>query len=357
MRIAQVAPLTEAIPPKLYGGTERVVSWLTEELIALGHEVTLFASGDSVTSAKLEAAWPRALRLDGAVRDPNALHMTMLERVYRQAADFDVLHFHLDYYPFSLFCRQEKPFVTTWHGRLDLPEHQPVFDTFSAIPVVSISNAQRRPVPQANWVRTVYHGVPERLLEPRPIKPSYFAFLGRIAPEKRVDRAISIAQHCGMPLKIAAKVDQVDREYFNEKIHPQIKAASNVEFIGEISDREKSDFLGGAIVLLAPTDWPEPFGLVMIEAMACGTPVIAYNRGSASEVIDEGISGFVVEDEAGAIGAVDRLGQLSRATIRKQFEKRFTARRMAQDYLAVYRSLDKSLTPQLRLVSDDAPAL
>jgi glycosyltransferase involved in cell wall biosynthesis len=357
MHIAQVAPLTEAIPPKLYGGTERVVSWLTEELIALGHEVTLFASGDSVTSARLEAAWPRALRLDGSVRDPNALHMMMLEQVHRRAGDFDVLHCHLDYYPFSLFSRQATPFVSTLHGRLDLPEHQPVFDTFSTIPVVSISNAQRRPLPQANWVRTVYHGLPDRLLEPKPVKPSYFAFLGRIAPEKGIDRAIRIAQHCGMPLKIAAKVDRADREYFDEKIHPQIKAASNVEFIGEISDREKSDFLSGALVLLVPIDWPEPFGLVMIEAMACGTPVIAYNRGSAPEVIDEGISGFIVEDEAGAIGAVDRLGHLSREKIRKQFEKRFTARRMAQDYLAVYRSLASSLAPQLRLVADDAPAL
>jgi len=357
MHIAQVAPLTEAIPPKLYGGTERVVSWLTEELIALGHDVTLFASGDSVTSARLEAGWPRALRLDGAVRDPNALHMMMLEQVYRRAADFDILHCHIDYYPFSLFSRQPTPFVTTLHGRLDLPEHQPVFDTFSSIPVVSISNSQRRPLPQANWVRTVYHGLPERLLEPKPVKPSYFAFLGRIAPEKGIDRAIRIAQHCGMPLKVAAKVDRADKEYFDEQIHPQIKAASNVEFIGEISDREKADFLSGAIVLLVPIDWPEPFGLVMIEAMACGTPVIAYNRGSAPEVIDDGISGFIVEDETGAIGAVDRLGQLSRPRIRQQFEKRFTARRMAQDYLAVYRSLANRLMPPLRLVADDAPAL
>ena len=356
MHIAQVAPLTEAIPPKLYGGTERVVSWLTEELIALGHDVTLFASGDSETSARLEAVWPRALRLDGAVRDPNALHMLMLERVYRHASEFDFLHFHLDYYPFSLFSRQPTPFVTTLHGRLDLPEHQPVFDTFASVPVVSISNAQRRPLPQAHWVRTVHHGLPERLLTPRPVKPSYFGFLGRIAPEKGCDRAIRIAQHCGVPLKIAAKVDRVDREYFDEHINPLIKA-SHSEYIGEISDAEKSEFLSGAMVLLVPIDWPEPFGLVMIEAMACGTPVIAYNRGSVPEVIDEGVTGFVVEDENGAIGAVDRLGQLSRERIRKQFEARFTARRMAQDYLSVYRNLADRIAPRLRLVTDDAPAL
>jgi len=356
MHIAQVAPLTEAIPPKLYGGTERVVSWLTEELIALGHEVTLFASGDSLTSARLESVWPRALRLDGAVRDPNALHMLMLERVYRRAAEFDFLHFHLDYYPFSLFSRQPTPFLTTLHGRLDLPEHQPVFDEFSSIPVVSISNSQRRPLPQARWVRTVHHGLPERLLMPRPVKPSYFAFLGRIAPEKGIDRAIRIAQHCGMPLKIAAKVDRVDREYFDEQILPMIKSA-NAEYIGEINDSEKSEFLSGAIVLLVPIDWPEPFGLVMIEAMACGTPVIAFNRGSVPEVVEEGVSGFIVEDETGAIGAVDRLRHLSRQRIRRRFEERFTARRMAQDYLSVYRSLTDSAAPHLRLVADEAPAL
>jgi glycosyltransferase involved in cell wall biosynthesis len=356
MHIAQVAPLTEAIPPKLYGGTERVVSWLTEELIALGHDVTLFASGDSVTSARLEAVWPRALRLDGAVRDPNALHMMMLERVYRSASDFDFLHCHLDYYPFSLFSRQPTPFVTTLHGRLDLPEHQPVFDTFSSVPVVSISNAQRRPLPQAHWVRTVYHGLPANLLVPKPIKPSYFAFLGRIAPEKGLDRAIRISQHCGVPLKVAAKVDRVDQDYFDEQIKPLI-ASGNVEYIGEISDREKSEFLSGAIVLLVPIDWPEPFGLVMIEAMACGAPVIAFNRGSAPEVIDDGVTGFVVEDVNGAIGAVDRLNHLSRETIRRRFEQRFTARRMAQDYLSVYRSLSDAASPHLRLVADDAPAL
>ena len=356
MHIAQVAPLTEAIPPKLYGGTERVVSWITEELIALGHDVTLFASGDSVTSAQLDAVWPRALRLDGSVRDPNALHMMMLERVYQRAGDFDFLHCHLDYYPFSLFSRQPTPFATTLHGRLDLPEHQPVFDTFNSIPVISISNAQRRPLPQANWVRTVHHGLPERLLEPKPVKPSYLAFLGRIAPEKGVDRAIRIAQHCGITLKVAAKVDRADQDYFNELVEPMMKS-SNVEFIGEITDKEKSEFLSGAIALLVPIDWPEPFGLVMIEAMACGTPVIAFNRGSVPEIIEDGLTGFIVEDINGAIGAIDRLGHLSREKIRWRFEERFTARRMAQDYLSVYRSLMDADAPHLRLVVDDAPAL
>jgi glycosyltransferase involved in cell wall biosynthesis len=355
MHIAQIAPLTEAVPPKLYGGTERVVSWLTEELIALGHQITLFASGDSVTSARLEESWPRALRLDGSVRDPNALHMMMLERVYQRAGEFDILHFHLDYYPFSLFSRQPTPFVTTLHGRLDLPEHQPAFDTFSHIPLVSISNAQRRPLPQANWVRTVHHGLPENLLKPKPIKPSYFAFLGRIAPEKGVDRAIRIAQHCGAQLKVAAKVDSVDREYFEEQILPMMKSA-HVDYIGEITDTHKSEFLSGALALLVPIDWPEPFGLVMIEAMACGTPVIAFNRGSAPEVIEDGLTGFIVEDINGAIGAVDRLSHLSRAAIRRRFEQRFTARRMAQDYLAVFRSISDRIAPHLRLVTDDAPA-
>jgi glycosyltransferase involved in cell wall biosynthesis len=357
MHIAQIAPLTEAIPPKLYGGTERVVSWLTEELIALGHEVTLFASGDSVTSARLEAAWPRALRLDGSVRDPNALHMMMLERVYRRAGEFDFLHFHLDYYPFSLFSRQPTPFVTTLHGRLDLPEHQPVFDTFSTVPVVSISNSQRRPLPQANWARTVHHGLPVRLLEPKPIRPSYFAFLGRIAPEKGIDRAIRIAQHCGVTLKVAAKVDKADQDYYDEQIAPMMKS-NNVEFIGEINDNEKSEFLSGAIALLVPIDWPEPFGLVMIEAMACGAPVIAFNRGSVPEIIEDGLTGFVVEDINGAIGAVDRLDHLSRAKIRRRFEERFTARRMAQEYLSVYRGLSDAIAPHLRLVAaEESPAL
>jgi len=353
MRIAQVAPLTEAVPPKLYGGTERVVHWLTEELVALGHDVTLFASGDSQTSAKLDATWPKALRLDGSVRDPNALHMVMLERV-RQKCDeeeFDFLHCHLDYYPWSLFYRQPTPFLTTLHGRLDLPEHQPVFNTFSKLPVISISNAQRRPVPQANWVGTVYHGLPENLLMPQAVAPSYLAVLGRIAPEKGVDRAIRIATRCGIPLKIAAKVDRADQEYYDEVICPLITGHPLVEFIGEISDREKPDFLSGAIGLLVPIDWPEPFGLVMIEAMACGTPVLAYNRGSVPEIIDDGLTGFIVEDETSAVGVVGRLAGLDRGAIRKQFEKRFTARRMALDYLAAYRSLTEAAKPRIKLVS------
>jgi len=356
MRIAQIAPLTEAIPPKLYGGTERVVHWLTEELVALGHDVTLYASGDSQTSAKLEAPWPRALRLDGSIRDPNALHMLMLERVRQQASEFDFLHFHLDYYPFSIFSRQSTPFVTTLHGRLDLPEHQPLFATFPSIPIVSISNAQRRPIPQAGWVQTVLHGLPEDLLKPLPVKQQYLAFLGRIAPEKRVDRAIRIARQCGIPLKIAAKVDRVDREYYEERIRPMIDG-SDIEYIGEITDEQKSEFLSGATALLVPIDWPEPFGLVMIEAMACGTPVIAFNRGSVPEVVDDGMTGFIVEDEQSAIGAVYRLSELSRAKVRKQFEERFTARRMAQDYLAVYRGLMEADVPRLKLVASESPSL
>jgi glycosyltransferase involved in cell wall biosynthesis len=350
MRIAQIAPLTEAIPPKLYGGTERVISWLTEELVALGHDVTLFASGDSSTSAKLRPVWPKALRLDDSVRDPCALHMMMLEQVRQQAADFDFLHFHLDYYPFSLFSRQPTPFVTTLHGRLDLPEHQPMFSTFSSIPVVSISDAQRQPVPHAGWVRTVQHGLPERLLTPQPMKPSYLACIGRISPEKAIDRAIHIAGRCGLPIKIAAKVDKVDRDYFEEQIRPLL-ALPYVEYIGEISDHEKSAFLSGALALLATIDWPEPFGLVMIEAMACGTPVIAFNRGSVPEIVEDGLTGFIVEDEAAAVAAVDRIAALARDKIRERFEQRFTARRMAHDYLAVYGKLMEAAEPLPRLVA------
>jgi glycosyltransferase involved in cell wall biosynthesis len=287
----------------------------------------LFASGDSHTSAKLVSGWPRALRLDGEVRDANALHLTMLEQVCRRAWDFDILHFHLDYYPFSLFARGATPFVTTLHGRLDLPEHQHLFATFASAPIVSISDAQRLPVPDAGWVRTIHHGLPERSLMPQPVKPSYFAFLGRISPEKAVDDAIRIAQRCGVPLKLAAKVDKVDREYFEAKIRPLLRPPA-VEYIGEISDSQKSEFLSGAICLLAPSAWPEPFGLV-----------IAYNRGALPEVIEEGVTGFLVDDELAASAAVGRLGTLSRRAIRKRFEARFTARRMADDYLALYREL------------------
>ncbi|GAB1718022.1 MAG: glycosyl transferase, group 1 [Nitrobacter sp.] len=352
MRIAQVAPLTEAVPPKLYGGTERVVHWLTEELVSLGHDVTLFASGDSHTSARLDATWPKALRLDGAVRDPNALHMVMLERVRRKCdnEEFDFLHFHLDYYPFSLFSRQPTPFLTTLHGRLDLPEHQPVFNAFSSIPVISISNAQRRPVPQARWLRTIYHGLPKDLLTPQPITPGYLAVLGRIAPEKGVDRAIRIAIQCGIPLRIAAKVDRADQDYFDECIRPMMSHPL-VDYIGEISDREKPDFLSGAIGLLLPINWPEPFGLVMIEAMACGTPVIAYNHGSVAEIVEDGRTGFIVEDEISAVAAVSRLASLDRVAIREEFEARFTARRMALDYLDAYHELIEAATPRIKLVS------
>lgn len=348
MRIAQVAPLTEAIPPKLYGGTERVIYWLTEELVSLGHDVTLFASGDSQTSAKLEAAWPKALRLDGSVLDPNALHMAMLEQVCRRADEFDLLHFHLDYYPFSTFSRCPTPFVTTLHGRLDLPEHKIVFDTFRSIPLVAISEAQRSLMPRAKWLRTIHHGLPERLLAPTGAKPSYFAFLGRIAPEKAVDRAIRIAEHCQIPLKIAAKVDKVDREYFDRDIRPLLDSPW-VEFVGEISDRQKPEFLSGAIALLAPVAWPEPFGLIMIEAMACGAPVIAFRMGAIPEVVEDGVTGFTVNSEAEAIAAVGKLPQLSRPHIRQRFEKRFTARRMANDYVEVYEAMTRAAAPRRRL--------
>jgi glycosyltransferase involved in cell wall biosynthesis len=338
MRIAQIAPLTEAVPPKLYGGTERVISWLTEALVDLGHDVTLFASGDSVTNAKLEAGWPRALRLDGEVRDANALHMAMLETVAQRATDFDILHFHLDYYPFSLFSRLGTPFVTTLHGRLDLPEHRPIFEKFPNAPVVSISHSQRQLLPGAPWTGTVYHGLPPASLQPTGRTPEYLAFLGRISPEKGLPSAVRVAVSCGIPLKIAAKVDRVDVDYFNVEIKPLLDQPG-IEFIGEISDAQKSDFLSGALGLLTLIDWPEPFGLVMIEAMACGTPVIAFGNGSVPEVIDDGVSGFIVRDEQQAAAAVRQLARLPREGVRRQFEKRFTSTRMAEDYVHLYRKL------------------
>jgi len=333
MRIAQIAPLTESVPPKLYGGTERAVSYITEALVDLGHDVTLFASGDSLTRAKLEPVWPRALRLDPGIRDRIAPHMLLMEMVRRQADQFDVLHFHMDYYSFSVFKRQETPFVTTLHGRLDLPEQQPVFDTFNTAPVISISNSQRQPMPQA-----VYHGLPEKLYTPQPVEPRYLAFLGRISPEKRVDTAIRIAGRCGLPIRIAAKVDEADREYFERDIKPLL-ALPHVEYVGEINDSQKAEFLSGAHALLFPIDWPEPFGLVMIEAMACGTPVIAFNRGAVPEVVEEGVSGYIVEDEIGAVAAVNRVSRISRAGVRRRFEERFTSHRMAQEYVQAYEAV------------------
>jgi glycosyltransferase involved in cell wall biosynthesis len=349
MRIAQIAPLTESVPPRLYGGTERVVSFLTEQLVAMGHDVTLFASGDSCTGAELAAAWPTALRFDPAVRDVVAPHMLMLEQVCRRAGEFDVLHCHLDYWTFALFSRQSTPFLTTLHGRLDLPELRSIYNCFPDVPLVSISDAQRAPVPDANFVATVQHGLPEDLLTPREVTPGYLAFLGRICPDKRPDRAIRIARRAGIKLKMAAKVDRVDEDYFRDTIRPMIDGR-HVELIGEIPDAEKSDFLSGAIALLVPIDWPEPFGLVMIEAMACGTPVIAFNRGSVPEIVEHGVTGLIVEDEAAAVAAVPRAGKLSRASVRRSFERRFTARRMAEDYLALYRRLAAPARPALRVV-------
>ena len=348
MRIAQIAPLTESVPPRLYGGTERVVSYLTEALVEMGHDVTLFASGDSKTRARLKSAWPMALRFDRSLRDPIAPHMTQMETVCREARDFDILHSHLDYWMFSLLTRAGTPAITTLHGRLDLPEVTALYDLTQA-PVVSISDAQRTPLPNANFVRTIHHGLPVNLLTPQPVRPQYLAFLGRIAPEKRPDRAIQIARRAGIPLKIAAKVDRVDQEYFDTLIKPMLNGP-DVEMIGEIGDAEKPAFLSGAMALLLPIDWPEPFGLVMIEAMACGTPTIAYRAGSVPEIIDDGITGFIVRDEAGAVAAVDRLGELDRAEVRKQFETRFTVQRMAEDYVQLYQRMEAGVRPLLRVV-------
>jgi len=339
MRIAQVAPLHEAVPPKFYGGTERVVSYLTDALVDMGHEVTLFASGDSVTKAKLRAVWPRALRLDPSIRDINAPHALQLEYVRRHAHEFDVLHFHLDYMPFSIFSQMDVPFVTTLHGRLDLPELEPLFRTFSKVPVISISDSQRLPLQHANWVNTIYHGLPEDLLTPQPnTEPEYLAFLGRICPEKRPDLAIEIAAESGLPLKIAAKVDRADQEYFRSIIEPLLSQA-DVEFVGEINEARKPEFLSGAKALLFPIDWSEPFGLVMIEAMACGTPVIAFNRGSVPEVIDHGVTGYICEDVQDAVAALQRIDDLSRAEVRAQFELRFCAKTMAGKYVETYTSM------------------
>jgi glycosyltransferase involved in cell wall biosynthesis len=340
MRIAQIAPLHERVPPRLYGGTERVVSFLTEELVRQGHEVTLFASGDSETSARLVPCCEMALRLDPSVRNDLTYHIIMLEKVRQRIDQFDILHFHIDLLHCSLVRAIADWTLTTLHGRLDLPDLAPFYQTFRELPFVSISNDQQRYLHNVNWLGTVYHGLPRDLLAFQSRHGGYLAFLGRISPEKRPDLAIEIAARSGMRLKIAAKVDRADQAYWDTKIRPMVDAHHpDVEFIGEINERDKQSFLGGAAALLFPVDWPEPFGLVMIEAMACGTPVIAFRRGSVPEIVAEGVSGFIVETTEEAVTAVGRAIRLDRAKVRAEFDRRFTAERMARDYVNVYRKL------------------
>jgi glycosyltransferase involved in cell wall biosynthesis len=354
MKIAQISPLMESCPPKLYGGTERIVSYLTEELVRRGHDVTLFASGDSQTSARLEPGCEVALRLDPRVKDSVPYHIVMLEKVRTMADRFDILHFHIDVLHYPLIRDFADRTVTTLHGRLDLEELRPVYSTFAGAPLVSISNDQRSPIPRSNWAGTVHHGLPRDLLPFNPApQGSYLAFLGRISPEKRPDRAIEIAKRAGAKLKMAAKIDRVDEAYWNEVIKPMIEAAPNVEFIGEINEREKAEFLGNAAALLFPIDWPEPFGLVMVEAIACGTPVIAFRRGSAAEVIDDGVTGFLVDDMSGAVAAAGRVGALDRAKARAVFERRFAIERVASDYLRIYRNLSGSRIGRNRALQSD----
>jgi glycosyltransferase involved in cell wall biosynthesis len=338
MRIAQVSPLAESVPPKLYGGTERVISWLIEELIELGHEVTLFASGDSRTRATLIPDWPRALRLGRPRSDPVAAQTALLEAIARRASNFDVIHCHIDWLHLPLLTRLGVPFVTTLHGRLDIPGLPAVIADFPTAPFISISDNQRGPLAQANWLGTLYHGLPAGSLSPRFERGQYLAFLGRIAPEKGPEAAIRIAQAAGMPLRIAAKVPRGERRYFKERLEPLIDG-DRIQLIGEVNEKTKEGFLANAAALLFPIDWPEPFGLVMIEAMACGTPVIAFRSGSVPEVMDDGVTGFIVDNEAEAIQAIKRLKELDRHRVRDVFERRFTARRMAEDYVRHYQML------------------
>ena len=349
MRIAQISPIYESVPPQYYGGTERVVHFLTEELVRQGHDVTLFASGDSVTTARLAAMCERSLRLDPNSVDALAHHVMMLEHVFRAADDFDVLHFHIDYLHFPLSRRAGRPNVTTLHGRLDIADLIPLYHEFPDMPLVSISNAQRQPLPHARWVSTVYHGLPSDLFTVEEAPGPYLAFLGRISPEKRVDRAIEIARRAGLPLKIAAKIDEADRAYFDQEIAPLFELPF-VEYIGEIGESEKQAFLGNARALLFPIDWNEPFGLVMIEAMACGTPIVAWPGGSVAEVMENGVTGFIVETIEDAVDATRAVGDLSRRRVRDVFDDRFTAARMARDYVAVYERVgsDESEPPQTR---------
>jgi glycosyltransferase involved in cell wall biosynthesis len=341
MKIAQVAPLIEAVPPRLYGGTERVVAYLTDALVEAGHEVTLFASGDSATKAELAPVWPRALRLDPTVRDHCAPLFMALDMIMRRAHEFDVIHMHLDYFSFPSMRLLGVPAVTTLHGRLDLPELGPLYRVYKDIPVVSISDSQREPLPHANYVATVHHGLPRRKLQQGRGGGGYLAFLGRISPEKGPESAIRMAARAGLPLKIAAKIDRVDQEYFKQRVEP-LFSLGEVEYLGEITEHEKSEFLGNAAGLLFPIAWREPFGLVMIEAMACGTPVVAFNCGSVPEVLQDGITGFIVDDETQGVAALAQLQRLDRERIRAEFDRRFTAQHMAQNYLKLYSRLLKS---------------
>ncbi len=336
MKIAQIAPLIESVPPRLYGGTERIVSYLTEELVALGHDVTLFASGDSISSAELVACCPRALRLDPSVHDTIPHFMLMLDKVRERAPDFDIIHFHVDLFHFPLFRALASQTLTTLHGRQDLGDLKPFYNRFGDMPLVSISDNQREPLPHANFVATIHHGIPVELHRPTFTPGSYLAFLGRISPEKRPDRAIRIARAAGIPLKIAAKVDKVDEDYFRREIAPLLEGGG-IEFVGEINEAEKTKFLGEAAALLFPVDWPEPFGLVMIEAMACGTPVLAFRCGSIPEIIEDGVTGKVVEREDDAQAALREILRYDRRAVRQRFEDRFTATRMAKDYAGLYR--------------------
>jgi glycosyltransferase involved in cell wall biosynthesis len=338
MRIAQVAPLIESVPPRAYGGTERVVSYLTETLVQLGHEVTLFASGDSTTSARLVPVVDRALRLHPAQPNPVIWHTLLADRVYELADSFDVIHFHIDAVQFPLAVRCATPALTTLHGRLDLPDLKPLYRRFNRHPLVSISNSQRAPIPWANWLATVPHGLPLGLYDFHAEPQDYFAFVGRISPEKRCDRAIEIALACNTPLRIAAKVDPADRVYFESVVEPLLDHPL-VTFIGEIGDADKNEFIGNARALLMPIDWPEPFGLVMIEALACGTPVVAYGHGSVPEVLEDGVTGYIVHDQQQAIAAAQRIDSLSRRACRDAFERRFAAPVMAQHYVDLYRAL------------------
>lgn len=350
MRIAQVAPLAESCPPKLYGGTERVAHFLTEELVRQGHDVTLFASGDSETSASLIPCAPKALRLSSDVQDFTPYHVAMVEQVRQRLSDFDIVHFHIDLFHCSAVRAWACPTVTTLHGRLDLPDLVPFYKIFGDIPLVSISNNQRRPLPPVNWVDTVYHGLPDKLLPYQPCGGDYLVFLGRISPEKRPDRAIEIAARTGLPLKMAAKIDRVDLDYWRKEIEPLVKAHDNVEYIGEVNEAGKAELLGNAAALLFPIDRPEPFGLVMIEAMSCGTPVVAWSNGSVPEVLDNGVTGRIVSNMDEATHAVYEVIRYNRAVVRARFEERFTVTRMANDYVRIYQDLiDHNVESQLSL--------